>query len=361
MSTSEEQELLGSMRDRIDAIDNQVLALLNDRMEVVRQVGELKKNNKTVIYRPEREKSIIDRLAKRSEGLLTRPAIEAIFLEVFAISRNLELPEKVAFLGPEFSFTHQAAESRFGALSEYWALSSIPKVFEAVDTGRARFGVVPIENNQEGSVNETIDLLGNYELSIVAEVAIPIHFALASTHDSHHSIKKIYSRDIAFKQCKSFIEETFGEDIELVPVNSTSKAVKLALKEEGAAALCPRIAANQNRLPILFDNVEDSEDNFTRFLILAKDFINQKSGRDKTTILAKLSAKPGALAKFLQDFYDAGINLTKIESRPAKKGKNFKYLFYIDFDGHFEDENVREVFLSHSKRIKLLGSYVKMC
>ncbi|BDD06340.1 prephenate dehydratase [Aureibacter tunicatorum] len=361
MTPEIEKAELAKLRDEIDAIDNQLLQLINNRMDVVRRVGELKKANNTVIYRPEREKSIIDRLDGQNNGLLNKSAIEAIFLEIFAISRNLELPEKIAYLGPESSFTHQAAESRFGAMSEYLPISSITKVFEAVDTGRARYGVVPIENNQEGIVSETIDLLGQFDLSIVAEIAMPIHFAFGSKHNSIKEIKKVYSRDIAFLQCKNFIAESFGENVELVPVNSTSRAVKLALEEEGAAALCPKIAAKQAGLPILFENVEDSEDNFTRFLILAKDFINQKSGNDKTTILAQVSNEPGALANLLQGFYDAGINLTKIESRPAKKGKNFSYQFFIDFDGHFNDENAEKVLTEFSENIKCLGSYVKMC
>ncbi|MCG8474917.1 MAG: prephenate dehydratase [Cytophagales bacterium] len=361
MNPNKEKVTLEHLRDEIDAVDNQMLELLNQRMEVVRKVGALKKKHNTVIYRPEREKSIIDRLAKANKGLLNRSAIEAIFLEVFAISRNLELPEKVAFLGPHCSFTHQAAESRFGAMGEYLPLSQIKKVFEAVDTDRARFGVVPMENNQEGPVNETIDLLGDFDLSIVAEIAMPIHFAFASNHDSVSEIRKIYSRDIAFRQCKHFIEEYFEDDIELVPVSSTAKAVRLARKESHAGALCPKIAAKEYRMPILFENVEDSEDNFTRFLILGKGFVNQPSGSDKTTILARLSGDTGSLAKFLVDFSSEGINLTKIESRPAKKGKNFKYRFLISFDGHFSEANVQRVLKKYGKRVKLLGSYVKLC
>ncbi len=353
---------LNKLRKEIDQCDNELLDILNKRMEVVRKVGELKRTSKTVIYRPEREKDIIDRLAKHSKGLLERPAIEAIFMEIFAISRNLELPERIAYLGPEGSFTHQAAESRFGAMSEYMPLAAIESVFEAVDTGRAVFGVIPIENNQEGIVAETIDLLGKTDLKIVAEIAFSIHFAFGSREDNLSKIKKVFSKDIGFKQCKKFLRESFnGNKIELVPVNSTSKAAKLAMEEEGTAALCPHIAARLNNLPILFDNVEDSEDNFTRFLIISKNFKNMGSGEDKTSILAKTGDQPGSLVGLLQDFYDAGINLSKIESRPAKKGKNFKYWFFIDFDGHYEDENVAKLMEKHKKDLKWLGSYVKMC
>lgn len=342
-------------------MDNKLIELLNKRMHFVKEIGRLKKTNNSPVYRPEREKSIIDRLTKSSKGPLNRAAIEAIFLEIFAISRNLELPELIAYLGPEGSFTHQAAESRFGAMSDYLALDGIRPVFDAVATDRARFGVVPIENNQEGVVAETIDLLGEYHLNIMAEIPLPIHFAFGSKSESIHDIRKIYSRDIAFKQCKKFLRESFGNNnVELLPVSSTSKAVKLAMEDESAAAICSHIAAKIDGLPILFDNIEDSADNFTRFLILAKNFENQPSSHDKTSILAKTTDKPGSLVSLLQDFYDAGVNLNKIESRPAKKGKNFKYWFYIDLEGHIRDENISSLFEKHKKDIKWLGSYVKL-
>lgn len=353
---------LEELRRKIDDIDNQLIDILNERMSIIKEVGEIKKSSNTAIYRPEREKSIIDRLYQNHKGHLSRAAIEAIFLEIFAISRNFELPELVAYLGPEGSFTHQAAESRFGAMSQYLALDSIRSVFSAVNTGRARFGVVPLENNQEGVVSETIDLLGITDLHITAEVPLPIHFAFATKCENLAQVRRIYSKDIGFKQCKKFLNESFnGSKVEYVPVNSTSKAAKIALEEDGSAAMCSHIAARMHNVPILFDNVEDSTDNFTRFLIISKDIINQSSGNDKTSLLAKTTDKPGSLMLLLQDFYNAGINMSKLESRPAKKGKNFKYYFYIDIDGHIEDHNISPLFEKHKKDIKWLGSYVKMC
>ncbi len=353
---------LEELRNRIDAIDNKLIEVLNERMAVVKEVGALKKNSNTAIYRPEREKSIIDRLHKNHKGHLTRAAIEAIFLEIFALSRNFELPELVAYLGPEGSFTHQAAESRFGAMSKYLALGSIQSVFEAIDTGRARFGVVPLENNQAGVVSETIDFLDSMDLRITAEVPLPIHFAFATKCESLDQVKRVYSKDIGFRQCKKFLNESFnGAKVEFIPVNSTSKAAKIALEEKGSAALCSHIAARTHKVPILFDNVEDSTNNFTRFLIISKDIENQQSDNDKTSLLAKTTDEPGSLMMLLQDFYSAGINLTKLESRPAKKGKTFKYYFYIDIDGHVKDASVAKVIQKHKKVIKWLGSYVKMC
>ncbi|WKN33927.1 prephenate dehydratase [Porifericola rhodea] len=354
---------LDELRIKIDQIDNQLLKLLNERMEVVRQVGELKRSTNAIIYRPEREKAILDRLNKQNNGMLNAQAIEAIFLEIFAVSRNIELPERIAYLGPTGSFSHQAAESRFGAMSEYMSIGSIKAIFETLNTGMARFGVVPIENNQEGMVPETADCLAKHDLHIVAEVPMAIHFAFASKTDHLHKIKRIYSKDIAFRQCRNFIENVVNNpEVELIPVESTSKAARMAFSEPESAAICSHIAAQDHQVPILFENIEDSGDNQTRFFILSKDFVNQPSGNDKTSILAKLahSDEPGSLAHFLQEFDKEGINMTKIESRPAKKGKSFQYWFFIDFEGHFHDEKVQRVMKKFKKEVKWLGSYVKL-
>ncbi|WP_250630351.1 prephenate dehydratase [Rhodoflexus caldus] len=357
------EKKLTEIREQIDAIDNQMLTLLNKRMELVREVGHLKRSNNAVIYRPEREKAILDRLNKINTGPIAPQAIEAIFLEIFAASRHFELPERVAYLGPEGSFTHQAAESRFGALSDYVSLSTIQSVFESVETGRVRFGVIPIENNREGSVHETIDLLISSDVRIVAEVPLDIHFTFASMEDRLSHIKKIYSKDIAFRQCKRFLDEYFGDsNVELIPVESTSKAAKLASEEPYAAAICARVAATIHKLPLLFENIEDSVYNRTRFLIISKDFNNQKAAGSKTSLIVKLDndTKAGTLASFLNDFNEAGVNLTKIESRPAKQKGKFNYWFLIDFDGHCEDEAIAPILAKHGDHIKLLGSYVKL-
>lgn len=354
---------LESLRNEIDALDDHLLTLLNQRMELVRKVGELKRTTNAVIYRPEREKQILDRLHGQNDGLLNRQAIEAIFLEIFAVSRNLELPERVAYLGPEGSFTHQAAESRFGAMSAYTALPTIRSVFESVETGRARFGVVPIENNQEGIVSEAIDLLLEKDLTIAAEAQIPVHFTFATQTENLADITHIYSKDIAFRQCSKFLNDTFdGLKAELVPVESTSKAAKLAGQQPHTAAICSGIAAKLFDVPVLFDNIEDSDLNRTRFLILAKEFVNQPSGYDKTTLIARLpnTEKPGVLAEFLQEFNARSINLTKIESRPLREGATFRYWFLLECEGHANDPDLQEVLNHHAADVKLLGSYVRM-
>lgn len=354
---------LQSLRDQIDALDDQLLAMMNQRMNLVRHVGELKRATNAIIYRPERERQIIDRLTAQNPGPLNRAAIEAIFLEVFAVARNMELPERVAFLGPDGSFTHQAAESRFGGLSAYTALPTIRSVFESVETGRARFGVVPIENNQEGVVNETIDLLYEKDLTIAAEAQIPVHFTFATQTENLADITHIYSKDIAFRQCSKFLNDTFdGLKAELIPVESTSKAAKLAAQNPNSASICSEIAAKLFGVPVLFANIEDSALNRTRFLILAKDFDNQPCGHDKTTLIARLpnTESPGVLAQFLQEFDRRNINLTKIESRPLRDGATFRYWFLLECEGHANEPALQEILNHHAADVKWLGSYVNM-
>lgn len=353
---------LEELRKAIDSIDGEIIRLLAQRMEVVKQVGNLKQANKAIIYRPEREKYILDRLEKLSEGtLLRREAIDAIFMEIFAASRNFELPERVAYLGPEGSFTHQAAESRFGFMSDYLVLGSIRAIFESVLTGRARFGVIPIENNYEGFVRETIDLLYELPVKIVAEVLLPVHLTFVSYGDRLGDIKRVYSRSIAFKQCDKFLREYFNENqLELIPVESTSRAAQMASKDKEAAAICSSVAAKRYGVPILFENIEDSAHNRTRFYIISKEFDNKPSGQDKSTIIAHLPNVVGSLANFLQDFNQHNVNVLKIESRPAREGSGFNSWFYIELEGHYQDENVQTVLSKQQDNIRYLGSYVRL-
>jgi len=352
-----EEAELKKLRDTLDNIDDEVLALLNKRMETVHKVGELKAQSGGAIYRPEREKAIIDRLeklSKKNNGALNRTAIEALFLEVFAISRNLELPENIAFLGPEGSFTHQAAESRFGAMSAYLSIGSISGVFREVANKKAKFGVIPIENSSNGIVSDTITCFTDSKLKIIAEVMVDIHHTLASCVDNVKDIKRIYSKDIAFDQCHKFLKDLGLDEIELIPVDSTAKAAKLAAKEKNCAAICSHVGAKMYNLPILFENIEDKGNNRTRFLIIS-DFENGKSGDDKTSILVQLSNKAGSLAQFLNDFNDANINLTKIKSHIIEGISTF----FIEFNAHKDEEKVQKIFKKYQKEIKFLGSYVR--
>ena len=349
---------LEELRRQIDSIDDKLLELLNERIKVVQKVGELKHRTGGAIYRPEREKAIVERLIKQNSGPLTEPAIEAIFLEIFAVARNFEQPQRVAYLGPEGSFTHQAAENRFGAMSEYIPLHSIPAVFKAVHADRARFAVVPIENNTNGFVGETLDELAKTNLKIVAELYMPIHHSFVTEAQHLHRIKRIYSKDIAFNQCRSFLLEHELDMIEYIPVESTAKAAKMAANDPESAAICSHIAAKLYHVPVMFENIEDNHKNRTRFIILS-DFENESSGADKTSILAKLSDKPGSLYEFLRSFHDANVNLKKIESRPAADESGFDYWFYIDFEGRRDEPHIQKLFEKHKDEIKYLGSYVQ--
>jgi len=345
---------LDELRVEIDKIDDQLLELYNKRMEYVHKVGELKNTTGAPIYRPEREQAILNRLKKQNQGKLTNPAIDALFLEMFAVARNLELPENIAYLGPEASFTHQAAESKFGAMSSYLPIKSITGVFREVSRGTAKFGVFPIENSSNGIVSETINCLKEYNLKIIAEVFVDVHHTLASRCNSIKEIKKIYSRDIAFTQCHRFLADCGLDEVELIPIDSTAKAAKLAMEEEDSAAICADVAAKMYSLPVLFHNIEDRDDNKTRFFIVS-DFENQPSGEDKTSVLVRLPNTPGALVEFLNDFERCEVNLTKIKSH-ILEGES---IFFIEFNGHKDDPHIEEIIKRHKDEIKILGSYIK--
>jgi chorismate mutase / prephenate dehydratase len=348
---------LNELRDTLDGIDNEILKLLNQRMLTVHKVGELKAQSGGSIYRPEREKEIIQRLtilSKEENGALNKLAIEAIFLEIFAVSRNIELPEKIAFLGPLGTYTHQMAESRFGGTSEYVAMNSIGGVFNEVSTKRAKFGVVPIANSSSGIVNDTLMALNKYNLKIVSNSPMHIHNAFATNCKNISEVKKIYSKDIVFAQCREFLTEHNLDNVELVPVESTAKAVQIAVKDENSAAISSHIAATMYGLPIIFENIEDNNNNKTEFIIVS-DFDNLASGNDKTAILAKLSKESGSLVNFLQEFSNVNINLIKIESHVIQN----EVIFFIEFNGHQNDEKVSTILNKYPQEIKFLGSYAR--
>ncbi len=349
---------LDKYRKEIDEIDNEILKLLNRRMIAVKTIGDLKNTTGTAIYRPEREREILDRLKSLNDGYLNNDAIDAIFQEVFAVSRNIELPENIAYLGPEGSFTHQVAQSRFGAMGRYIGLNSIEAVFTVLENKEAKYGVVPIENNTEGAVGITLDCLGKYDAKIVAEIYMDIHHSFASLCENLEDIKKIYSHPQGYNQCRKFLDEHFLDNIEFVATKSTAEAAKLASGDKSGAAICSHIAAKLYKVPILFSKIEDNLANKTRFLILS-DFKNAKSSKSKTSILAKTADKPGGLVEFLQTFQKNGVNLTKIESRPIKE-RGFKTVFYLDFEGHIDDKNVQSIIEENRDRHEIiwLGSYV---
>ena len=349
------------IRKKIDEVDNRLLELFNQRMKLVQKIGAIKHRDKTPIYRPEREKEILERLYKLNEqqkGLLSKEAIDALFLELFSVARNLEKPEKIAYLGPEGSFTHQVAESRFGAVSDYLPLNSIADVVNAVENGQARFGVIPIENSSNGIVGETFDILEKTELKIIAEVYIPVHHSFVSLAENLKEIKRIYSKDIAFKQCEKFIKAHNLDRVDLIPVESTAKAAYIASNDPNSGAICSSIASKLYNIPILFENIEDYSSNKTRFIILS-NFVVEPHRNSKTSIIVRFDDEneAGALFKFLKGFSDNNINLSRIQSRPTRD-RNFKYSFFIDFDEDFRSEVVQNILGSYRNNVKWLGTYV---
>ncbi|MDR1911056.1 MAG: chorismate mutase [Helicobacteraceae bacterium] len=347
---------LEEIRKRIDAIDDKLWELLEARMSLVQEIGEIKKKERLTIYRPAREKEILSRLSAR-KGRLSQSAIEAIFLEIFAASRTLEFAERIAFLGPVGSFTHQAAESRFGANGDYLSMQSIGAVFDAAESKRAKYGVTPIYNNTSGLVGEAIDRLEKSSLLIVGDMELAIHHCFATKAQSLNAIDNIYSKDAAFGQCGAFLQgHALDGRVKMIPIESTAKAARLASEDEKSAAICSHIAAKLYNLPVMFDNIEDTGENTTRFAIIS-DFENPSSAQDKTTIIAQTPNKPGALFALLKAFKDANINLAQLESLPSK-GDRISSRFFIDFEGHKDDPKIAET-LSKIKNYKLLGSYAR--
>lgn len=351
---------IDDLRLKIDAIDDEILLLLNKRMQCVQKIGELKKSSKSSIYRPEREKAILSRLISKNDGLLDKNAIEAIYFEIFGVARNLEMPQKVAFLGPEGTYTHQAAQSRFGAMSLYTPLATIEAVFNEIANKEAKYGVVPIENNTQGEVGVSLDCLGKFnQIKIVAEIYMDIHHCFVGINENIKDIAKIYSHPQAYNQCLNFLESHNLSSVEFVPVKSTAMAAKMAFGDQFSAAICSKIAAKIYNVPIIFNKIEDNSANKTRFFVLS-DFKAQKGEHNKTSILVNTEHRAGALAELLGIFRNEGINLTKLQSRPVKT-QDFKTVFYIDLEGHIDDESIENVFLLARKKgheIKWLGSYV---
>lgn len=348
----------GSLRKDIDKIDDEILKLLDKRMGIVKEIGRIKLQSNTPIYHPKREQEILARLKKSNKKNITDRGVESIYQEIFSTSRYLELPERIAYLGPIGSFTHQVAVSRFGKLSEYISSTNIETIIKSVANKSVKYGVLPIENNSNGIVAESLDFLAKYDVKIVSEANLSIHHSFASNEKLISNIKKIYSKDIAFGQCREFLNTYSLQDIELIPVDSTAKAAKIASTTPQSAAICSNIAANIFNIPIMFENIQDSDENITRFFIIS-DFKTNPTNNDKTSFCAFInnSDKPGTLAKLLNEFNEKNINLVKLESRPLKKNKSFSFWFYIELEGHIDDNSVSEIFMAKKGKLKWLGSY----
>jgi len=344
-------------RQKIDAIDEKLLLLLNDRACIVQEVGKIKKARSAEFYVPTREKAIYERLYRLNSGPFSDAAIESIFREVISASLSLESPVKVAFLGPKATFSHLACLQHFGASASELPSDSIKGVFNAVERGQANFGVVPIENSTEGVVNHTLDLFVDSHLKIYGEIFLEVAHFLLSKADTLEKIKRVYSHPQPIAQCASFLE-TKLPNVLLSEVASTARAALLCREDETAAAITSEIASKIYQVPILEPRIEDNAHNITRFLIISKKMA-APTGSDKTSVIVSIKDQPGALYKILRHFSDQGINLTKIESRPSKK-KAWEYLFHIDMEGHVEDKLVKDVLDALQPQIaslKILGSY----
>jgi len=350
-------ETLSGLRDQIDAIDDQILDLLNRRAEVVIAVGKAKAGQQREFYVPSREQAIYERLCGQNPGPFPSEAIRKVFREIISASLSLEQPMKVAFLGPPATFTHAAAMQQFGLSAQLSAQKSIPAVFDDVARGRAPYGVVPVENSTEGVVSHTLDMFMESELKINAEILLEISHDLLSRSGRLADVKKIVSHPQALAQCRQWLEENLP-DIPLVDVASTALAAQMVTEDESAAAIASEMAASLYGLRTVRKKIEDNPNNFTRFLVIGKN-TPVPSSKDKTSIMFSVKDEPGILYRMLEPFSKRGINLSKIESRPMKK-KAWEYIFFLDMEGHVDDPQVTEAvqeLRGYCQFLKVLGSY----
>ncbi len=356
-------EDLKELRREIDAIDEEILKLLNQRAKLAKRAGEIKKSMGLEVHVPEREREIINRIIRLNKELygeeFPTEAVVHIYREIISACLSLEKELKIAYLGPKATFTHQAALEYFGFSAHYVPVSTIGDVFREVETGRVDYGVVPVENTTEGVVNYTLDMFLESDLKIVGEVVIPIKLNLLSTASGLESIKTVYSHRHALAQCKEWLRKNLPQ-ASLIETESTAKACELVMELEDAGAIASEVAAYTYHLNILAENIQDNPNNYTRFLVIGKRWM-KPTGKDKTSIIFAVKDEAGALYKALESFYRYGVNLTKIVSRPSKK-KVWDYVFFVDLEGHAEEENVKkalELLQERSQMVKVLGSYPK--
>ena len=350
---------LNDLRKEIDKIDSQLVSLINKRGTLSGDIGDIKKKKKKPIYSPGRESMVYKGVLKKSKGPIPESSLKAIYSEIMSACISLEEPKTIAYLGPEMTFTNQAAIKKFGSSVEYMSCDSISDVFSEVEKGNASYGVVPIENSTEGAVNHTLDMFTESPLMICSEVSLSIHHSLLAKRKDKHAIKKIYSKAEVFGQCRGWIEKNLP-GAKLHNVASTAKAAQIAAKEPKAACIASELAAKKYKLSVLARSIEDSSTNVTRFLVIG-DHIGKATGKDKTSIMFSVKDRPGVLHNMLSSFKSAGINLTKIESRPSKKGL-WKYYFFVDLEGHVDNTKVKKALKDLEKRchfLKILGSYPK--
>ncbi len=345
------------MRAAIDRMDGGLLAILNRRMAVAARIARLKRRMGMAAYSPDREDTLLRRLASRNRGPLPAESLRAVFREVMSAARAMEEPVKVAYFGSEGTFTHLAALARFGSRTPLVSCQSIPDVFRVVEKRGADYGVVPVENSTEGVVNHTYDMLMESGLLICAEELIPIHHCFMTRARSIGEVRRVYSHQQVLAQCRRWLEDnmrTAGK----VEVSSSAAAAAMAAKNRTFAAIGTPLAARINGLRVLARNIEDYPGNFTRFFVVGRGQ-NPRTGRDKTSVMFSVKDRVGALYDMLQPFRRHGINLTAIESRPSRK-KPWEYYFFVDCAGHASEKRIASALRELERQcafLKLLGTY----
>lgn len=345
------------LRNAIDSIDLQILNLLNKRAKVTLDVGRVKARKGESVYVPDREMDVYKKLTSKNKGPLSSESIRAIYREIMSGALNLEKPLTIAYLGPEFTFTHLASLKKFGSSVNYAGCETITDIFAEVEKGRADYGVVPIENSIEGAVTHTFDMFMDSGLKIYSEIFLEISHSLLSKESSKEKIRKIYSKREVFGQCRIWLETNMPK-VELIEVSSTAKAAEIASKEKGSACIASGLVSKKYNLKVLYRSIEDSIHNVTRFLVIGKSEA-RPTKKDKTSIMFSIKDKVGALHDILMPFKKYRINLTKIESRPSKV-RAWEYYFFVDLEGHYRDPKVSKAFQELKRGatyIKILGSY----
>ncbi len=350
------QQSLARLRAQIDKLDQQILALINERAKLAAEIGTLKNEHGLEVYSPAREEEVIRHVLARNRGPLSDTCVRAIFRELMSGSRALQRPLRVAYLGPEYSFSYIAAHERFGSPIEYVGVNSIAAVFEEVADRHADYGVVPLENTTDGGISETLDMLVRRPLHICGEIRLRIHHYLLG-RCNQSDIQRVYSKPQALSQCRRWLAEHLPQ-AQLIEVASTTTAAQLAQTEAYAAAVASRQAGVRYGLNVIAERIEDYANNVTRFAIIG-DLQPQPTGDDRTTILFKVPHKPGSLADALAVFKRNGVNLTWIESFPLH-GTDQEYVFFADLAGHTNQTRVRRALNGLAKRAEMLhvlGSY----
>ncbi len=351
---------LSQLRVAIDTLDEEVLNLLNQRAKIAVEVGQAKKEEGTVSkaewYRPEREQAILTSLSQKNEGPLREHHIKNVFKAIMSSCRALQQPLKVAYLGPAGSFSHSALQQHFGLEVEAISEATIPNVFRALEADQVEFAVVPIENSSNGVVTETLDQLVNSPVKLIGEIVLPIRHHVWA-HFSHTTIKKIYGHPQALAQCQQYLSEAHPK-AEQIAVNSTSKGAKMLEHHKDAAAIASQLAGELYQLKCLKQDVQDLQNNQTRFVVMGKTKI-ARTGKDKTSMMVmNIPNEPGALFRLVEPFHRFGVNISLPSLRPSKQ-EAWHYVFYFDVAGHEEDESVHSALeeLKKFALVKVLGSY----